>query len=919
MKYPAEIPSPSDDEALKSQPSQDGLRGDLVCTKLMVPHLAAGLIDRPRLSTLLQQGANKRMVVVESPSGFGKTTLAAAWAHSLRETGHCVAWLTVDEHDDELVRFLSYLSGALESVLPPADVDGTSRDVDTPMLSTGTVLGRLINVLSRQRRDSYLFIDGYHFLQQAPIHEAVRYLLKHAPDNFHLVVTSCAQLPFSLAPLRGRGDLLDIDASRLSFDLAETQRLMEKTFGETPPASAVRLLLEKTGGWAAALRIAVQTVEDPNTGDGRAFNSIGTSRHIGEYLSVIWEELSPEMRDFMLKTSILDRLTAPLCEVVTGRSDAHSLLNLIACKHLLLSPLDEEGAWFGYHLLMANYLRSRLKREQPGQLQFLHRKASAWYSVNGNWTAAIEHAIAADDLGHAAAMFECCAVEKMRSGDLLTVIGWYRRFPVEVTRYSPRVRLAIAWAHLLAGRDADARAMLDAVEKELSSSPIPDREASWEWGIIYAGCAASLDDSVRALKLGGDGLELVADDPWLADAAGNAVRYGYLHAGDFKAALALPWFSNGGPTDIRTAYPAYFRHFFLGVAALKQLHLAEARRHVGEIESITQHHFGDSSFERVTGQVLAAEVLYSEGNAAAAQTLLEQCTAVFDQANELPPLDAAISASRTMIRLTFLSGNIDHALAQVDRTIAIGQKQNRARLVAIGIYERFRIRLTQQDWVDAEACIERLATLVAQHPVQGRCAWSDIHDLHALATAALAATRGNHAEAIAILAPLTDEARSLGYVALQIPTGLLLASALLDSGHELDAGPLVRELIALAAATGAIQPVLDSGANLAGLLPLYARTAQGEEKPAAHADFVNRLYAAITPAKSASAQDADVKPGVSPRELDILVSIADGLSNKEIARQLGIAPETVKSHVKSIFTKLHITRRTQAVAWLKGR
>ena len=125
--------------------------------------------------------------------------------------------------------------------------------------------------------------------------------------------------------------------------------------------------------------------------------------------------------------------------------------------------------------------------------------------------------------------------------------------------------------------------------------------------------------------------------------------------------------------------------------------------------------------------------------------------------------------------------------------------------------------------------------------------------------------------------------------------------------------------IALAAATGAIQPVLDSGANLTGLLPLYACTAQGEEKPAAYTDFVNRLNAAITPAKSAPAQDADVKPGVSPRELDILVSIADGLSNKEIARQLGIAPETVKSHVKSIFTKLHITRRTQAVAWLKGR
>ena len=325
----------------------------LLVTKILPPRLTPGLIDRPRLLALINQVQMKRLTVIKAAAGFGKTCLAVAWAERLRQSGNPVAWLSLDDDDDEPTRFLFYVAHVLQNVCNGAGEPAIGLINEIFLVRPQTIVSTLINNLADVDDEVYLFLDDYQWATHRGIHESVSFLLANAPSNFHLVLTTRSEPPLRLARLRAQNQLLEIDVSALRFDFDEMVQFLEHERLGGLTSSELRTLHEKTEGWPAVMRILVSTTSL----SGQKFRHYvprltGVPRPINSYLSEMLDSLPDEMAQFMLRTAVLDRLSAPLCQAVTGVKSSQDLLLSIATKRLLLVPLDQEGLWYRYHALL---------------------------------------------------------------------------------------------------------------------------------------------------------------------------------------------------------------------------------------------------------------------------------------------------------------------------------------------------------------------------------------------------------------------------------------------------------------------------------------------------------------------------------------------------------------------------------------
>src|ERR1700730_10650133 len=450
-----------------------GRQLQFLATKVVPPRVQ-GLIERPRLLGLTSQLSGKRLAVIKAPAGFGKTSLAATWFQQLEQRDDVVAWLTIDPDDDEPTTFLFYVAHALQRA---CGVGAAAIDLihESFLINSRAIVSSLINDLADIDDEVYLFLEDYHWITNADIHEAVAFFLSHAPSHCHMVLTTRTEPSLPLASLRARNQLLDIDGSALRFDLEETQKFFEIESLGALGSSDVKLLREKTEGWPAALRILASTSSQSGQDFGQYVRNLsGTQRPIGAYLVELLDGLPRELVQFMLRTAILDRLTAPLCEAVTGASSSQELLGSIESRQLLLAPLDQEGRWYRYHPLLAEYLTLRLQSELGNEIQGLHQRASLWYASQELWTEAVQHAIAAGDIVRALDWIKNCAMILIKRGDLFTLLGWQRLFPSVLMRSQPEVRLAIAWGMALAVRYDESLELAGAIERDIGANPSPD-------------------------------------------------------------------------------------------------------------------------------------------------------------------------------------------------------------------------------------------------------------------------------------------------------------------------------------------------------------------------------------------------------------------------------------------------------------
>ena len=883
-----------------------------IATKMLPPR-DASLIDRPRLLELVAQVQEKRLSLIKAPSGFGKTSLAITWATSLEQAGHRVAWFSIDKDDDEPSQFLFYLCHALRHACGDTGQPALELLHETSLINPHAVLSSLINDLAEVDDEICLFLEDYHWVTDPAIHDAIGFLLQRAPSHFHLIIVTRMEPPLPVVELRAQNKLLEIDAAALRFTLEETRQFFEREgLGRLAPTE-LRLLHERAEGWPAVLRIVASTVSQSEETIGEYARRLsGTLRPIKAYLAEMIDRLPRDMVIFMLRTAMLDRFSAPLCQAVTQYTSAQQCLESIAGSQLLLVPLDQESLWYRYHTLLAEYLRQRLETELEPETASLHHRAARWYAAQGQWIDAVRHAIAAGDKEQAAIWIANCAMELVRQGNLLTLLGWQRLFPI--VQRPIKLKLAIAWGLALAVRLDEAALLLAEIEGDLGDARSSENIALADECKAIRACAIALGDDSRSALTVADACLTQSSDPWVANVASNVVRFGHLKSGNLGNFYATPWIPYSSNEDKRYLFAAVYRRCLLGVAELQQLHVATAERHYVDAVTLADQHVGPNSVAAALPSCLLAQIRYEQGDMDEAERLLFDRLPIVSSA---AMLECVLSAYIVLVRLAESRMNLSRAYALLEQAESLGRTRRWARLIAATLLERVRLFCLEGRIAESLASLDHLNRLAADHPVSSPCAWSDIHRYSALSRAHIDLARGQPDSAVSILKALQREAVEANSYFFGLRVTTVLAVANLRAGEGAGALIAIQDVLNAGLQNGLYQTILDQGLEI-GMLLSKARDAVTRTRDSASLlSYIDRLLGDHRARYQSQAEPTSIQvraEPLSPRESEVLGLIAQGRSNKEIAKLLAITPETVKTHVKNIFIKFNVEKRAHAVS-----
>jgi LuxR family maltose regulon positive regulatory protein len=453
----------------------------LVATKLRVPAPRPGLVPRAELLARLVADREKGLTLVCAPAGWGKSTLLSEWSTSPQETRQ-FAWLSLDPGDHDPVRFWSYVIGALRSVRPGFGGTplGALRSAGPDLVDV--VVAPLINELAALPEALVLVLDDYHLVRSESIHASVAFLLRHRPATLHLAIASRTDPPLRVGALRAAGQVNEIRAADLSFSETEAEQLVNGSLGLGLDAADVELLRARTEGWAAGLQLAAlsaRTIENR-----RAFvrDFAGSDRLLGDYIREVLADQPPSLRDFVLQTSILERLCSSLCQAVTGGGDGSEQLVAVERSNLFLVPLDTRGEWYRYHQLFRELLQHELTRTAPGLAAELHRRAATWYSQHDNVDDAIAHTTAAGDFGDAGELIARHWRPVWSQGQFQTVVRWIDALPRQAVVADARLCFARAWAALYLGQPGQCDRWLRLGEQAPLPGPFHDGTTSLQEG-----------------------------------------------------------------------------------------------------------------------------------------------------------------------------------------------------------------------------------------------------------------------------------------------------------------------------------------------------------------------------------------------------------------------------------------------------
>ncbi len=916
----------------------------ILATKLHIPSLrpTAGLVPRPRLLERLDEGlpAGRKLTLVSAPAGFGKTTLVGEWLHALtpipspRERGEIgvrAAWLSLDDSDDDPAHFLSYLVAALEQIVP--DLAQPEQETSPPaeILLTG-----LINQVAALSPASRLVIvlDDYHLVEAVPIHQAMTFLLDHLPPQLHLVITTRTDPPLPLARLRGQGQLIELREADLRFTPEETATFLNQVMRLNLTASDIATLDSCAEGWIVGLQLAALSLQGQPDKAGFLQAFTGSHRHILDYLAAeVLKRQPAHIQTFLQQTSILERLTGPLCDAVLGggagvnngpAADSRSTLEYLERANLFVVPLDDERRWYRYHHLFAEFLQAGLQREQPHLLPELHRRAAAWYRRSGLLGDAIHHALAAADFDLAADLIGQESDGLLKRGELRTLREWLEALPADLLYARPALCLLYGWILLFNLRLDDVEHLLQEATPAFERQPLPPGLTSDEiaaeiaamrvWFAVFLG---DLDGSVKFARqaldypnvkspfvrsliafnqifpalLDGDvpaAERACAEAVRVSREAGNvlvavvsmcqqaelAAMVGQLHRAAEIYRQALPLAQSPEGLSLPTAGPV---HMGLSAVLYEWNDLEAAARHLVQgIELIKQ--IGEAMAQ--DGYIVLARLKQAQGDPTGALEAM-QCAEETARSTSTELDNKLIAAHR--VRLWLRQGNLD----------------------------------TASQWArDYCAAADRL-----QQPYTMR-------EFTELTLARVYLAQRRPTEALRLLLPLLQPLEMLRRTTPLIEALILQAIAYHLQDDSVQAVATLARALSLSEPEGYVRIFVDEGEPAAELL----REVQAVEQDEGMKDYVGQLLAAFskgengkkTPARAVGANGAEASPTLSSelsllseRELDVLRLIAAGKSNQEIAQTLVVATSTIKKHLDNIYGKLDVHSRTQALVRAK--
>jgi LuxR family maltose regulon positive regulatory protein len=916
-------------EFLMAEPSTttpvEAERDRLLATKLHVPRPRPGFLARRRLLERLTEGTAGALTLVCAPAGFGKTSLLGDW---VRRSQQRVAWLSLDGGDSDPARFWRYVAAALDTVRP-----GVGQRAD-PLFqgaqpSPEAVLTMLVNELAEGPGEVVLVLDDYHLVEAPPVHDSLAALLERVPPQLRLVLASRTDPPLPLARLRASGQLAELREADLRFTSEEAAALLRTTVGPELPQAAVAALGDRTEGWVVGLQLAALSLRGHADVGAFVDGFSGSHRYVLDYLCEEVLDGQPEpLRAFLLETSILERLSGPLCDAVTGRADGQELLEQAERANLFLHPLDEVRSWWRYHHLFADFLRVRLRQERPDRVEELHRNAAAWHEAQGLADEAIGHSLAAGDATWAARLIEREVDACILRWEGATLQCWLAALPAELVGSRPRLSLAQANLALISGRVEAIEGPLGAAERGVGEAVDEPYEPSVGRGasmmanlpaaiaLQHAGLANLRGDAGQMRAAARRALDELDEGEWMLE---SLARW-YLAVAEWvagrlvEAEAALASSIAGWRTaSQRAPAAAALGYHCLGLVQRDQGRLEAALATYREALAVAAETDGPAPPIAGVAYTGMAGVLYERGDLDSA---LKHATDGIDLCRQLvytPPLVAGLL---TLAWVRQAQGDRAGALD------AVGQAE-RLQLspVAVGLLnpvpaERARLALAQGD-VDAAVRWARGRGLRAEdepsYPRQ--------HEHLVLARVLLA--RQVPEQALGLLERLHAGAAAQGRTGSVIEVRALQALALSAGGDQDGALAALAEAIALAAPEGYLRVFVDEGSPMAALLrQLLADRRQ--DRPAAAAaprDHLARLVDAFEqaglpvrpPVRRGGVVVTGLVEPLTERELDVLRLLSAGAPNRAIAEDLVITLDTVKRHLSHLFSKLEVANRTQAV------
>ncbi len=879
----------------------------MLTTKITPPVPRASRIPRVRLEGLLAEAAERKLTILRAPGGFGKTTLALSWIEKLHSRGDAVAWLSIDDNDNEPRQFIYYVIQALHRACP--DIGKESLKA-----ANSATLHQLQALLANEITDCgdelFLFLDDYNAVSHEAIHGFISFLLRHAPANLRLVLLSRSEPPLELGALRARGELLEVDAARLRFTGDETRDFLGITAPSGLSLEEVQTIHRLTEGWPAALRITALSFgagRDP----AELLRSLTRSpRSIGGFLDELCSSLPADLLEFMERTAIVDRLSSSLCEAITGRADSDDMLDRLD-RQQLVNRLDDDGDTFACHQLFRDYLLQRLERHHGNDVAELHRRASRWYEACGLEMGTVKHLLAAGDTEAALVRITQCAGRMVETGDLLTLLNWERQLRSKSIEQPITLQLAIIWAEALSLSSAEAVQHIAAVEHAVEQSDAGDAAAVRRECIALRAVASGLaDDPTEAIGWVTRYAAHAGDPPLALGSVNNVARFVHLWNARWSDFHAVPPIASH---DLAEILPATYEAYLHGVAELSQARAGPAEQRFLQSLEVGRR---ARRFAGATGMAKGpyAELLYETGRTNEAEALLRD---EIDLVANGVALDTALRGLLTAARLASRRGQPEQAGSLLERAEVVGLTREWPRLVAGALYQRLRLQQQQGSTTAALGLLKRLQQL---HD-NGSCPVSrgieGVSHYHAMGQAVVCLEQQRPQHAIAILAPVFANATTCGASLIAIRVGALVSRAHLQARAVPQALRVFNQVLDLAAPSSLVGSIADEGAEIVEMLDLLKGTG-GQPDSEDRQRFIQRLRESVTETAAGISGAAprtarDLSSPLSPRECEILGLIAEGQSNKAIARQLGLGPETIKSHLKNIFVKLEVDRRTQAV------
>jgi LuxR family transcriptional regulator, maltose regulon positive regulatory protein len=899
----------------------------VLATKLYIPPPRPNQIPRPRLIDRLNEGlsARRALTLIAAPTGFGKSTLVSEW---LARCGRPAAWLSLDENDNDPARFWLYFINALQRIAPGVGA-GLLEIVQTSQLPPiEPLLTALINEIAAIPDDFILVLDDYHVIDAKLIGDGLAFVVEHLPPQMHLVITTREDPVLPIPRLRARGRLTEVRVADLRFTPAEASEFLNRTMALNLSGEEVAALESRTEGWIAGLQLAALALQGTLSMQGnqdvagflRAF--AGDNRYIMDYLVEEVLQRQPEsIRNFLLQTSILERLNGPLCDAVILQPGGQARLEALQRGNFFLIPLDERRHWYRYHHLFADVLRLHLVAEQPELFPALHRRASKWYEENGSVNDAIRHALVAEDFERAANLIERSMPEMSQHRQEATLLRWFRALPDEIFHNRPVLAVHYVGTLLQTGHTDDVESRLRDAERWLNT-PVDTREppifVSEEdfrrlpglVAMYHAGIALIQSDVTNTIKYARQVLELAGEkDDFLRGASSSLLGLAFWTRGDLEAAHQL--FSEGmahlhkvgfisdviggGVTlaDIRIAQGRLreaMRIYQSGLrlateqgtptrrgAADMHVGLSELYRERNDLNSATQHLLKSKELGELNGlpknpyrwRVAKARIQAAEGDLDGALDLLEEAEPLY--VGDFSPNVRPLSALKVRVWIT--QGRLKEALGWA-RDQNLSAKDDLSYLREFEHITLARLLLAQYQINGNESAIREATGL-----------------LDRLLKAAQAGERMGSALEILLLQALVHKALDD------------ISSAL----------PPLQQALVLAEPEGYVRIFLDEGPEMAYLL--REAVARGIAP-----GYARELLEALPDEQDKSAGRSGPFPAAHPlieplsqREIDLLRLFQTELSGPEIAEELVIALSTVRTHTKSIYAKLNVNSRRAAV------